>query len=148
MVRVLLKGSQGQLKDDDRLQGYAGSYRVAQGERGSTSAVAPHPCPRSDRPILTIPTPLLCQRHYVCRNALQKPCQPHLRTFQTSTSTTMAAEMKQWQTGQDGLDKLTLTTAKVPEPKDGEVLVKINAVSLNYRDTEGTDTSPRLYDLR
>ncbi|KAF2160465.1 hypothetical protein M409DRAFT_70431 [Zasmidium cellare ATCC 36951] len=48
----------------------------------------------------------------------------------------MAAEMKQWQTGQDGLDKLTLTTAKIPEPTDGEVLVKINAVSLNYRDTE------------
>ncbi|KAK4507565.1 hypothetical protein PRZ48_001300 [Zasmidium cellare] len=50
----------------------------------------------------------------------------------------MAAEtMKQWQTGQDGLDKLTLTTtAKVPAPKEGEVLVKIHTVSLNFRDTE------------
>lgn len=49
----------------------------------------------------------------------------------------MAPEIKQWVTGQDGLDKLTFTTAKMPEPKDGEVLVKIHAVSLNYRDTEG-----------
>ncbi|EME50225.1 hypothetical protein DOTSEDRAFT_68935 [Dothistroma septosporum NZE10] len=43
---------------------------------------------------------------------------------------------KQWRTDQGGLDNLTFTTADVPEPKDGEVLVKINAVSLNYRDTE------------
>ena len=44
---------------------------------------------------------------------------------------------KQWTTAQDGLDKLTLGDAKLPSPKDGEVLVKIRAVSLNYRDTEG-----------
>ncbi|KAF4970707.1 hypothetical protein FSARC_2338 [Fusarium sarcochroum] len=43
---------------------------------------------------------------------------------------------KQWTTGQDGLDKLQFGEGKVPEPKDGEVLVKVLAVGLNYRDTE------------
>lgn len=52
----------------------------------------------------------------------------------------MATEMKQWQTGQDGLEKLTISTATIPTPKDGEVLVKVHAVSLNFRDTEGTGT--------
>ena len=50
----------------------------------------------------------------------------------------MAPEkIKQWMTAQDGLEKLQLTTADMPVPTDGEVLVKIDAVSLNYRDTEG-----------
>ncbi|KAK0938012.1 hypothetical protein LTR29_010460 [Friedmanniomyces endolithicus] len=44
--------------------------------------------------------------------------------------------MKQWVTAQNGLDNLTLTTGPKPTPRDGEVLVKINTVSLNYRDTE------------
>lgn len=44
---------------------------------------------------------------------------------------------KQWTTVQDGLEKLEFTEGDVPTPKDGEVLVRINAVSLNYRDTEG-----------
>jgi len=45
--------------------------------------------------------------------------------------------MKQWTTAQDGLEKLTYTdAADKPIPKDGEVLVKINTVALNYRDTE------------
>ncbi|KAI0798731.1 hypothetical protein GGR55DRAFT_693180 [Xylaria sp. FL0064] len=45
--------------------------------------------------------------------------------------------MKQWVTKQDGLDKLRLVDA--PEPsdlKDGEVVVRIHCVSLNFRDTE------------
>ncbi|KAK1477411.1 zinc-binding dehydrogenase [Colletotrichum tamarilloi] len=41
-----------------------------------------------------------------------------------------------WQTRQDGLDNLFLATASLPQPGPGEVLVKISAVSLNYRDTE------------
>jgi len=45
--------------------------------------------------------------------------------------------IKQWTTGFDGLDQLHFTTTTKPQPKDGEVLVKILAVSLNYRDTEG-----------
>ncbi|KAI0548909.1 hypothetical protein F4679DRAFT_573888 [Xylaria curta] len=45
--------------------------------------------------------------------------------------------MKQWFAYQNGLDKLRLVD--VPEPselKEGEVLVKIHSVSLNFRDTE------------
>ncbi|KDN71269.1 putative zinc-binding dehydrogenase [Colletotrichum sublineola] len=45
-------------------------------------------------------------------------------------------EMQRWQTRQDGLDKLFLASAPIPQPGPGEVLVKIKAVSLNYRDTE------------
>ena len=44
---------------------------------------------------------------------------------------------RQWTTGQDGLDKLQFGEGKVPQPQEGEVLVKVNAVGLNYRDTEG-----------
>ncbi|KAI7338083.1 NAD(P)-binding protein [Hortaea werneckii] len=44
--------------------------------------------------------------------------------------------MKQWVTAQNGLDNLRLVEAEKPFPKDGEVLVQMNAVSLNYRDTE------------
>ncbi|KAI0855178.1 hypothetical protein F4860DRAFT_507656 [Xylaria cubensis] len=49
----------------------------------------------------------------------------------------VAFMMKQWFTNQKGLDKLRLVD--VPEPselKEGEVLVKIHSVSLNFRDTE------------
>ncbi|KAK7414191.1 hypothetical protein QQX98_006885 [Neonectria punicea] len=48
----------------------------------------------------------------------------------------VASVNKQWTTSQDGLDKLKFGEADVPQPKDGEVLVKVLAVSLNYRDTE------------
>ncbi|KAK5173866.1 uncharacterized protein LTR77_002547 [Saxophila tyrrhenica] len=47
-----------------------------------------------------------------------------------------SGKMKQWVTAQDGLANLQQVEADVPQPKEGEVLVKINAVSLNYRDTE------------
>jgi NADPH:quinone reductase-like Zn-dependent oxidoreductase len=43
---------------------------------------------------------------------------------------------KQWLTNQDGLDKLHRGEGTVPQPGEKEVLVKIQAVSLNYRDTE------------
>jgi NADPH:quinone reductase-like Zn-dependent oxidoreductase len=50
----------------------------------------------------------------------------------------MAPEkMKQWTTALDGVDKLQMNEVDVPSPGDGEVLVKIHAVSLNYRDNEG-----------
>lgn len=44
--------------------------------------------------------------------------------------------IRQWRTSQDGIPNLILTTAPKPVPKDGEVLVKIQTVSLNYRDKE------------
>lgn len=46
-------------------------------------------------------------------------------------------QMEQWVTDQDGLENLRQQTVNVPEPGQDEVLVKIDAVSLNYRDTEG-----------
>ncbi|CAK7229726.1 hypothetical protein SBRCBS47491_007345 [Sporothrix bragantina] len=44
--------------------------------------------------------------------------------------------VQQWQTLQDGLENLAWATAPMPKPGPDEVLVKIHAVSLNYRDTE------------
>lgn len=55
--------------------------------------------------------------------------------------------MEQWVTGQDGLDNLRYlfkSTASMPEPGPDEVLVRIRAVSLNYRDTEGLFFLPNL----
>lgn len=49
----------------------------------------------------------------------------------------MAEQNRQWQTSQDGLDKVFQAVGSVPKPGDGQVLVRIKAVSLNYRDTEG-----------
>ncbi len=48
-----------------------------------------------------------------------------------------APKNKQWTTAMDGVDKLKLAEADLPTPNDGEVLVKIHAVSINYRDIEG-----------
>ncbi|ROT38028.1 alcohol dehydrogenase [Sodiomyces alkalinus F11] len=45
-------------------------------------------------------------------------------------------EVQKWQTQQDGFGHLTQSNAPMPKPGKDEVLVKINAVSLNYRDTE------------
>ncbi|KAK2776376.1 Zinc-type alcohol dehydrogenase C1773.06c-like protein 2 [Colletotrichum kahawae] len=47
-----------------------------------------------------------------------------------------STEVQRWQTRQDGLAKLFRATAALPSPGPNEVLVKINAVSFNYRDTE------------
>lgn len=47
------------------------------------------------------------------------------------------SRIKQWVTGQDGLDKLRLEEVDIPTPSEDEVLVEVHAVSLNYRDTEG-----------
>jgi NADPH:quinone reductase-like Zn-dependent oxidoreductase len=56
--------------------------------------------------------------------------------------------MKQWVTNQDGIENLKMVISSMPdeaELKKGEVLVRINRVSLNYRDTEGI---PRLSPRR
>jgi NADPH:quinone reductase-like Zn-dependent oxidoreductase len=51
-------------------------------------------------------------------------------------SPSLPSETKQWVSTQDGLDNLNLTTASLPIPGPNEVLVKIHAISINYRDTE------------
>lgn len=50
-------------------------------------------------------------------------------------------KIKQWKSGQNGLDKLYMEEADMPTPGEDEVLVEIHSVSLNYRDTEGTLTT-------
>ena len=42
--------------------------------------------------------------------------------------------MKQWRIPAFGIDNLELIETATPEPKAGEVLIKVRAVSLNYRD--------------
>ncbi|KAL7810740.1 NAD(P)-binding protein [Trichoderma aethiopicum] len=48
----------------------------------------------------------------------------------------MAPTNKQWVSKLDGVDKLELVEGEMPVPQDGEVLVKIHAVGINYRDIE------------
>jgi D-arabinose 1-dehydrogenase-like Zn-dependent alcohol dehydrogenase len=49
-------------------------------------------------------------------------------------------KIKQWLTGQDGLNKLRIEETDCPAPGEDEVLVEIHSVSLNYRDTESMIT--------
>lgn len=46
----------------------------------------------------------------------------------------MIGTMQRWEMDGIGRDKLALKTVPVPQPKPGEMLVKVAAVSLNYRD--------------
>jgi NADPH:quinone reductase-like Zn-dependent oxidoreductase len=43
---------------------------------------------------------------------------------------------KQWISAQDGIENLKQTESEMPVPGDDEVLVQINTIALNYRDTE------------
>lgn len=47
--------------------------------------------------------------------------------------------MQRWEIPSFGLDKLTLRGAPLPAPQPGELLVAVEAVSLNYRDGEVVD---------
>lgn len=47
----------------------------------------------------------------------------------------------------EGVDKLELKTDDLPTPGEGEVLVKVHAVSVNYRDIEGLSFLFRLRSL-
>lgn len=43
--------------------------------------------------------------------------------------------MKQWVLhGNNGIDSLSLEETSIPQPGENEVLIKLHAVSLNYRD--------------
>ena len=46
----------------------------------------------------------------------------------------MQKMMKRWQLTGTGLNNLTLADVPVPVPGDHEVLIRVSAVSLNYRD--------------
>lgn len=46
----------------------------------------------------------------------------------------MSKQMQQWQYGPEGRVSLTLAQAPIPVPKRDEALVKVKAVSLNYRE--------------
>jgi NADPH:quinone reductase-like Zn-dependent oxidoreductase len=46
----------------------------------------------------------------------------------------MAETMKRWTMAAISRDALALTTAPVPQPRPGEILVRVSAVALNYRD--------------
>lgn len=46
----------------------------------------------------------------------------------------MTETMQRWEMDGIGRARLALKTVPIPEPKPGEVLVKVSAVSLNYRD--------------
>jgi len=46
----------------------------------------------------------------------------------------MSRTMKRWTMDAIGRDHLAMTTAPIPEPAPGEILVKVAAASLNYRD--------------
>lgn len=48
----------------------------------------------------------------------------------------MAVESKQYQTSLDGIDNLRVATVSIPPPEGKQILVKIKAVSLNYKDAE------------
>jgi NADPH:quinone reductase-like Zn-dependent oxidoreductase len=52
----------------------------------------------------------------------------------------MATAMKLWNMDAIGRANLKLAEAAVPEPRAGEVLVKVAAVSLNVRDKMVIDT--------
>jgi NADPH:quinone reductase-like Zn-dependent oxidoreductase len=43
---------------------------------------------------------------------------------------------RQWESSLDGISKLKLSETLIPLPARGEVLVKVNSVSLNYKDGE------------
>lgn len=49
-------------------------------------------------------------------------------------SQTTSKTMQRWTMNAVGRENLTLSTAVIPAPGPGEVLVRVNAVSLNYRD--------------
>ena len=55
-------------------------------------------------------------------------------------------KMRQWVTDQQSIEHLKQQTVQIPQPGPDEVLVKIYAVSLNYRDTQGMlrHAGPRL----
>ena len=57
-----------------------------------------------------------------------------LMTSATAAPTAATSTMRQWLTAGDGIGELRMASVPVPEPAPHEVLIRIEAVSLNYRD--------------
>src|SRR3569623_294477 len=55
-------------------------------------------------------------------------------TPNSTRSTVMGESMRQWQMSAIGRTNLTLAEVPVPAPEPGEVLERVGAASLNYRD--------------
>ncbi|KAK0666617.1 hypothetical protein QBC41DRAFT_255773 [Cercophora samala] len=55
-------------------------------------------------------------------------------------------QVSRWVTDQDGIENLARDTTPMPTPGPDEVLVRISAVSLNYRDTEVVNGLYNYYD--
>jgi NADPH:quinone reductase-like Zn-dependent oxidoreductase len=51
----------------------------------------------------------------------------------------MSHSIQRWEIPSFGLEKLSLNSVPLPEPKAGEIRVRVEAVSLNYRDAEVLD---------
>ena len=49
---------------------------------------------------------------------------------------TLPTTNRQWTSAQDGIDNLKEVEGAMPLPGENEVLVQINCIALNYRDTE------------
>jgi hypothetical protein len=64
---------------------------------------------------------------------MTSPAQPNSKLANITT----IMSIQQWVTPLEGLDSLRQTEAPMASPGPGEVLVKVHAVSLNYRDMEG-----------
>lgn len=60
--------------------------------------------------------------------------------------TSIPKTMRQWITDYTGVQNLKQETAAVPQPGEGEVLVKIHAISINFRDVEGQYESGPPYE--
>lgn len=70
------------------------------------------------------------RRHLI---VISKPPLYTSRLPLTICGMTLPSTIQQWTSDQDGLDNLKLSEVPMPKPGQGEVLLKISAVAINYR---------------
>src|SRR5689334_22935481 len=58
----------------------------------------------------------------------------HAHDGYVSGESVMSNTMKKWELTRFGKQNLELVTARIPDPGPGQVLVRVQAVALNYRD--------------
>lgn len=69
----------------------------------------------------------------------------YIRSWGFEISTKIPSNMRQYTTDYTGVQTLKCEEASVPEPGEGEVLVKVNAISVNFRDVEGRGHVGKLF---